>query len=116
MSNVEGGAEGEHNRFAVSRRVLSGAPTPSKLLGLLDRMRHPNGAVDSKHPGIVDIMRQARKDKLDVLLVSRGDGIDAVAGRFIADHHRLIKIGIGVGIGLTAAGAAAGFILRRHKR
>ncbi len=109
--------QGEQNGSIVSRRVFDGTPTPSKLLGFLDKIRHPNGAVDLEHPGIEGVMRQAEKDRLDVLLVPRGDGIDAVAGRFLAnDHKRLIRIGAGVAISTVIAAGAVGFVLRRHKR
>lgn len=118
MSGVEGGENGEQHRFAVSRRLVEDtAPTPSKIMGLLARIRHPNGAVNHDHPDIKDVMDQAKKDKLDVMVIARGNGIDAVAGRFLAnDHNRLVKIGAGVAISTVIAAGAIGFILRKHKR
>ena len=91
--------KGEQHAFA-SRRVSVGAPTPNKLLGFLERIRHPNGDVDSNHPAIQGIMRQAEEDDSDVLVIPRGGGIDVVAGRFLADdndRNRVIKICAGVG-------------------
>lgn len=110
--------QGERNGSIVSKRIVEDtAPTPSKIMGLLDRIRHPNGAINHGHPYIKGVMDQAKKDRLDVVLVARGNGIDAVAGKFIANpHKRLIKIGAGVAISTVLAAGAIGFILRTHKR
>ena len=117
----EGGEAGAYpGNLLGSRRIFHEPPTPKTLFEFIRNIRkHENGSVDQKHPDIMEVMRRARREKLDVILTPDGNGINAVTGKNIVykgDNIKFIKIGAGVAITATLVGGAAGFIIRQHRR